>query len=269
MLKKQNLLNSSKRVLKSIVFRNRIPCFWSKSDNWGDALSPYLVKKISSKITRYEDSPYTWKNFVIGSILHRVDNFSIIWGSGMLSPEALPKNKPHSVHAVRGPLTRDLLLKSGINCPDVFGDPALLLPRFYSPTCKIKWKIGVIAHYADQGHPWIDSLKNKEGVNIINIRSSTESFVNEVLSCECIVSSSLHGLICADAYGIPSIWIGLSDLVVGNGYKFYDYYASIKRPVAAPIRINNDSNIDNVVSRLKTFCIDIDLDRLYESCPFK
>ena len=66
---------------------------------------------------------------MIGSILtdKYTDEQSIIWGAGMLKERTL-KHKPKQVCAVRGPLTRDILLKSGIECPEVYGDPALLMP---------------------------------------------------------------------------------------------------------------------------------------------
>ena len=45
--------------------------------------------------------------------------------------------------------------------------------------------------------------------------------------CEAIASSSLHGIVFAHAYGIPAVHVQLSDRVLGEGFKFDDYRASI------------------------------------------
>lgn len=56
-----------------------------------------------------------------------------------------------------------------------------------------------------------------------------KNFVDEIKSCKKIVSSSLHGCIIAESYGIPVEWIVLSDKVLGNGFKFRDYLSATDR----------------------------------------
>ena len=48
-------------------------------------------------------------------------------------------------------------------------------------------------------------------------------------ACAYIVSSSLHGICVAEAYGIPAVWVRLADNIVGGEFKFRDYYASTGR----------------------------------------
>lgn len=57
---------------------------------------------------------------------------------------------------------------------------------------------------------------------------------NEILSCKKIVSSSLHGLIVAHAYGIPAIWQKFSDNIFGDDIKYIDYLESVKLPTYKP-----------------------------------
>ncbi len=263
------LVGAAKRFGKTIIFRSFVPCLWSKSENWGDALTPHLVKLISGKPARYDENPFCWKYFVIGSIIHRADRYSIVWGSGMIASDALPAARPRAIRAVRGPLTREKLVQAGITCPAVFGDPALLLPRYFNPPRKMKWKLGVIPHYTDQNHPWIEAIKKEEGVNVINIQAGIEGFVHEVLSCESILSSSLHGLICSDAYGIPNRRIVLHDELIGGDFKFHDYYAAMNVLPEASIRPKFGECASDLIPAITRCSHILDLDLLLEACPFR
>jgi pyruvyltransferase len=266
MLKKYS--GAIRRFAKTLYFRDYLPCFWSKSKNWGDALSPYLVGRISGKTVRYDENPYCWKNFVIGSILDRADNYSIIWGSGMISPDALPRQKPYAIHAVRGPLTRERLVSAGAQCPEVYGDPALLLPRFFNPVSQKKWKIGVIPHNYDQQHPWINVVQREDGVKVIDVNSQIEQFVLDLISCECILSSSLHGLICADSYGIPNRRMILHGNLIGGDFKFFDYYAAANFIPEKPIQPKASESAKNLIPSISKVCTNSELDHLLECCPF-
>jgi hypothetical protein len=62
---------------------------------------------------------------------------------------------------------------------------------------------------------------------VIDVRREPEAVFRDVAACESILSSSLHGLITADSFGIPSAWIELSSKVLGDGFKFRDYFSSI------------------------------------------
>jgi pyruvyltransferase len=248
---------------------NTINVRWSgpHKPNWGDELNKTLVKVISGKDPLYVDNEDIPHHLCVGSILRWAHKNTIVWGSGFIS-----KNdkilEQSDIRAVRGPLSREKLIKAGFECPEVYGDPALLYPRFYQPRVKKKYKIGIIPHYVDKNHPWLDNFKKSKSVKIINILDpSINTFVDQINQCELILSSSLHGLICADSYGIPSYWIKLSDKVIGNGYKFMDYFASVNRPDKNPIIITDTSKITSM--KFHDYKISIDLDLLYDACPFK
>ena len=71
--------------------------------------------------------------------------------------------------------------------------------------------------------------------------------------------------IIGDAYGIPSYWIKLSDDVLGNGFKFKDYFESVNRLDNEPL--NWKGKLKGL--KLKPYQIDIDLDKLLNACPYK
>ncbi|MFD1079906.1 polysaccharide pyruvyl transferase family protein, partial [Longispora fulva] len=54
-----------------------------------------------------------------------------------------------------------------------------------------------------------------------------EATTKEILECEKVLSTSLHGLIVAHAYGIPAVWVKMSDKIFGNDIKYADYLESV------------------------------------------
>ena len=84
-----------------------------------------------------------------------------------------------------------------------------------------------------------------------------------------IAASSLHGVIAADAYGVPSTWIELSDKVIGKGFKFRDYFMSVGRTDREPLIVNETTKLKEVYDKFYDYKINIDLDKLWEACPFR
>lgn len=205
--------------------KNLYAYWWSGVPNFGDRITPYLVEKINGVKPKQTLRPPSNKSclFAAGSILQSANKQSVIWGSGFIEKQKSPI-AVRRICAVRGPLTKRNLDELNVPCPEVYGDPGILLPRYYHPSIAKKFKIGVIPHYIDKDSR---ALHEDEDWLIIDIQKPVENVVDAILSCEAILSSSLHGLIVADAYGIPSCWIKLSNKVYGNDFKFHDYYASL------------------------------------------
>jgi hypothetical protein len=106
-----------------------------KPRNFGDDINiSFLNLLFDNNIKLYKKEQHQTNYLFIGSVLidKFVDSKTIVWGTGMLKPQKLT-NKPSKVYAVRGPKTRKILLDSGISCPEIYGDPALLLPYYYYP----------------------------------------------------------------------------------------------------------------------------------------
>ncbi|MDX1760857.1 MAG: polysaccharide pyruvyl transferase family protein [Christiangramia sp.] len=219
------LADRNKRILK-----------WSSgeftSNNIGDLLNVYLFEKVFRKeVVSYRDVlnlgvPPVYS--FIGSVLDNsaVKNLTVI-GSGFKRESSKMPVKPKKVISCRGPLTREKLLQLGLEVPEVYGDPAILLPEFYNPQVEKKVKMGLIPHYVDKDLEIVSKWGNKEDVKLIDVFSGMETFISDIKSCEFTVSSSLHGVILSHAYGIPSAWSPLSDNLAGGGFKFNDYYQSV------------------------------------------
>lgn len=258
-----------------------ISWFQKTGKNWGDALNPVLAKYISGKNinwVKWGESSNEQRYYCIGSILQSsMSEGTEVWGTGLMRYEDKLRVKPKKIHAVRGPLTRQSLLEQGFDCPEVYGDPALLYPRYYNPTIEKTYKWGIIPHYVDQKHPWLNRFRNMKNVKIINILDPINKVVDEIKSCEKIISSSLHGIVAADSYDVPSKWIILSEKIGGmerhNGkiscFKFRDYFESVKRTDIDPILCTPNIRLMDIEKEFVDYKIDIDLDLLYDACPFK
>lgn len=63
------------------------------------------------------------------------------------------------------------------------------------------------------------------------------SFIDQITQCELVISSSLHGIILAESYGIPAV-LFLPPALDNTLFKYQDYYYSTGRhsfPVATTI----------------------------------
>jgi pyruvyltransferase len=200
---------------------------YSERLNAGDQASAPVVSYLSCRpVEVIGETAVDAPNLVaIGSILHWADRNSIVWGSGLINENIKLAVKPKSVLAVRGYLTWEKLKQQGIDSPQIFGDPGVFLPWLY-PKQAPRWPLGIIPHYVDQDEPFVLQAA-AGGAKIIDVTAPLEEYAAALSCCERILSSSLHGLIFAHAYGIPSAWIKASNRVLGDGFKFFDYYSSI------------------------------------------
>jgi pyruvyltransferase len=256
--------------------------WWTNTPNFGDLLSPYLVTKLTGlpvKLIGPKASGFGKLNLlkadqfsylVIGSIISRGNTQSIIWGSGAFGTE-VSKNLSSTAKylAVRGPLTRNLLRINGIECPAIYGDPALLLPNVFSPQVKKKYKVGVILRWSEED--WNKGEVDKDVKKIYLGTDDIEGTLLQILECERIVSSSLHGIILADAYGIPSAWLS-SETPKGLEFKFYDYFISVNK-IQKPQQLDFTSGsltFDSITRQIEFDgkLIEFDSLALLKACPF-
>lgn len=214
----------------------------------------------------------TTNYLMIGSILtdKYTDEQSIIWGAGMLKERTL-KHKPKQVCAVRGPLTRDVLLKSGIECPEVYGDPALLMPYHYYPYIQKKYKLGIIPHHSHIKSTLLNRFKNDDEIKIIDFTSYPDwkTVIKQMLACDFIVSESLHGLIIAEAYKIPNIWVSFGE--IKQDFKYEDFFRSIHKPSYESYKITENTTKEWLLSLQKKYnsTFNIDLNKLVNASPIK
>lgn len=215
------ILFTTKRAKRNYV--NLDYCFNFK--NLGDNISPVIVDYMAKirNIQLNKTVNGTKHLFAVGSIITAGPQDCTVWGSGLLNTKILNRlaTRKLDIRAVRGPLTRIILLDQGYNVPEVYGDPAILMPLIYDVAVAKKYAIGLITHFNEAVEN--DSDDSFHRINIVT--DDYQNFVKEIKSCNLIISSSLHGIIFAEAYGVPAILLKPNcDLL-----KYYDYYYSTGR----------------------------------------
>lgn len=237
--------------------------------NFGDELSKFITLKLLNK-NNYElvfNQNNCDINIVcIGSYLHKAVNNSYIYGSGVRTNPPIEGGYSFNnlnVSAVRGPLTKSFLESKGIICPNVIGDPGLLISRFYKPKLisDLTNKIGIIPHKSN--FKLYKNKKLKYYFHLINPTDKWENVIDSIYSCKYIISSSLHGLICSDSFNKPNVWLDEYKISEGD-FKFRDYFQSQNREY---IKIDSIDKYNKKL--LYTGGNKIDLDLLIKAFPLK
>lgn len=225
----------------------KLNVYYALVDNMGDKLNPYILHRLFGLEIR-RVTPLTCELSGIGSGLGQF-TFSdkpwlamgewfagrrfpetCIWGTGFIrSGHERPfyRSKMH-FNAVRGELSKkkaEKLIGACIN--PMLGDGGILAEKAFGIRPSVKYSLGVAAHYKEQNHPIFKHILDATpGALWIDMRGEPETVIRDIASCEAVISSSLHALIVADSFHIPNLHIHASDAMLGDGFKFKDYYSA-------------------------------------------
>ena len=222
--------------------------------NFGDELNVYIPKKLFD-IDVIRKTAKEAKAVFIGSVLSPFiseDNFYMntpvkVWGTGLI--QDIPDNtkfiRPLDIYALRGKYTKAKLEKIlNRTLGDIpLGDPGLLVSKCFTELDYTKkYDYGIIPHAVDMNNPLLEKFKFKNSI-IIDTNEKVPDFINKLVQCKCIVSSAMHGLIAADAYGIPNIRFIASYKLIGGEFKFNDYYSAFNLDKHNIIDLRNSGDI--------------------------
>lgn len=201
--------------------------YWWQSNppNFGDYLSKVIVERMLGRsVTHGSLKSQEQLLFAAGSILHYARNGDVIWGSGFRE-NPLEENRFHKidVRAVRGPVTRNYLLQMGIACPEVYGDPAVLTAYLF-PEFQKEEPIYDYIIIPNIGEKDCFTLYK----NVVLPIEPWDVIIKKMLKSRLVVSSSLHGIIVAESYGVPARLLKMTWLE--KLIKYEDYYQSTGRP---------------------------------------
>jgi hypothetical protein len=159
---------------------------------------------------------------------------------------------------VRGNMTKKILLENKlVNDNLLTGDLGLLAPYVYPNNTDKKYKLGIIPHLDDLDSPIMFEIykKYKSECIYINVKETPEKVIRQIQSCETVVSTSLHGLIVADSFGIPNLWLENKFKRIEKPiFKYFDYYSSLDiidiQPIQAIDFLNSDIKLVEQLYRI-------------------
>ena len=198
--------------------------WWSgaRNANFGDVLGPRLFEHFTNKKAKLA-TPEKSELVIVGSIIEHLPKpyTGTIAGAGFIYEKSKADLSQANVLALRGELS---FKASGLKTKPLLADPGLVAPDLIDlNNVKVTHDIGVIAHYKHKA-----DIHVPNDAMLIDITWPIEDVIEAAAKCKAISSSSLHGLILADALGKSRQWVW-ADVVHGKGHKFYDYFTSIQQ----------------------------------------
>lgn len=189
-------------------------------NNFGDLLGPEIVHRIARmRFAAADMACARGRLLAVGSILSLARPGDTVWGIGV-NGKSLDKAyalSEISFRAVRGPLTRAFVGRNGGQCPEIFGDPGLLVPQLWTeeelagPTHEVT----IVPNLNDL------RLYNLEDERILLPTAPLSECLSRIRHSRFVTGSSLHGIIVAEAFGIPARLITSG---AEPEFKYNDYY---------------------------------------------
>lgn len=253
----------------------RVPLSWvatteqQPATNFGDGLSALVVSALAGLPAERANFDQVCERLVaVGTIGHNLKNGVLhFWGTGIDAtrnpigvdgPYQRPPDTEFNIHALRGPCTAQTFQAAGIDAPAVYGDPVWLLPRIWPlEDVEKTHDLGVILHISELTEQNPDATvrdmyaryqipEDLQGsITLINTFAPAtvdgmRDKVREILSCRRILSTSLHGLVIAETYGIPCAWfatygsgaateLDLQDAETKVDHRIRDFYRGLGR----------------------------------------
>ena len=239
-------------LIKRFVMKKNITLYYvgTKGINFGDSINPLLFERIFDVCIK-RGYPTNCDVVGIGSLMqmftlrHIIKNSKYLYflkynhkpvvtmGTGFccdISKFRFGVRTYREVNPLilRGKLSHEVLERvnkkkySGV----VYGDFGLLSSYLLEKKVGKRYAVGIVPHKFDYDNPKIEFLvRSIPNSVLLDLREPPLETLNKIAECETIVSSSLHGLVAADGFGIPNMRIKLSNhgFDFDVDFKFDDY----------------------------------------------
>lgn len=198
-------------------------------NNFGDLLGPYIVTELLRRRGLRPDSATASRRLLsVGSVMHYARDGDVVWGTGINGKVGRVRYRGIAldIRAVRGPLTARRLRRAGHTVPSVYGDPGTLVGTLWARDHFKRHELAssalVVPNFNDLASVTVDTPEAR----LLDPRRPIDHCLSAIASADLVVASSLHGLIVAEAFGVPAIRFRSAS---EPDFKYEDYYRATGR----------------------------------------
>lgn len=222
--------------------------WWDWEPNFGDLLTPWLLVRHGIAPVRRE--PEQAGLVAVGSILEHLpaDYAGAVWGSGMIRDRPLRFERA-VFYALRGQRTWANLGRPAVRA---LGDPGLLVGRL-ARRPEARTTLAIVPHLSHRHSPVFTSLARRypREVAVVDVRSGPDPAIGAIASSTAVLTSSLHGLVVADAFGLPAAWVTPEPLLAGGAFKFHDHESVISPGASRHVRLDAEPSLGEVLAQTR------------------
>ena len=247
------IFNKLPSLLVGKIKRNIIYTHWGRGlNNFGDCLSPPILKYYG--FTPVFSQKLKADIILAGTVLQWLpEHYSgIILGTG---GDDMKYSFPNAkIIGVRGKKTLENIEGEKENV--ILGDPGLIMNLIYPEKTTPKYDLGIVPHFVDKDKQIIDNWNNKFSKDkdclVIDVLRSPKKVIADIKKCRHIMSSSLHGLVVADAFNIPNVRFVLRETMPSSfyDYKFDDYSSSLDTKTST-IEATGNESYEHIISKMQ------------------
>ena len=106
----------------------------------------------------------------------------------------------------------------------------------------------MVPHEFHVRSPAFQALLADRRTRVVNVARRPAHAIHEIASASLVVSSSLHGLIVADSYGIPAAWVTTDVELWGGDFKFRDYHSVVLPDENRHIVLNERTKLEDLAT---------------------
>ena len=203
--------------------------------NFGDEMTPAVlgVLGIPAKWAAPDQAELIAVGSIIEYVAKRSDAKPMVWGSGLREPTSehtrdAVREQMGTFLAVRGPRSLNWL---GLPSDLPFGDPGVFAPELLKRAPKRRTGTLIIPHFRTwstrEGLALLESFRSA-GFRVMPPAVAVEEAITTIASSDFVVSSSLHGVIVANALGVPAqAVLPPRSKRAEPTHKYEDYFASV------------------------------------------